>query len=100
MSSDEALLTIEEFAAALHRTITPRTVRTMIHQGEINAVRLGKRYYMTREELKRFTTTCHVNANRPGSSNAKTMAHGSSSTEDSRSGQALVMDFMRQRKKS
>lgn len=63
MSSDEALLTVEEFAAALHRTVTPRTVRTLIRQGEVNAVRLGKRFYMTHDELKRFTSTCPANEN-------------------------------------
>ncbi|WP_158524526.1 helix-turn-helix domain-containing protein [Phaeobacter gallaeciensis] len=100
MRADEAFLTVEDFAAALHRTISSRTVRTMIHDGQINATKIGQRFYMTREELARFVSTCHANANRPDFSSAKTMALGSSSTEDSRSGQVLVTDFIRKQKKS
>lgn len=65
---------MEEFAAALHHTITSRTVRTIIHLGEVNAVRLGKCYFMTHDELERLTSICPVNANHPASSSAKSLA--------------------------
>ncbi|THH36208.1 DNA-binding protein [Aliishimia ponticola] len=99
MNGEEALLTIDDFAAALHSTVKPRTVRTMIHLGQINATKIGQRYYMTRDELRRFISQCQENANQPGCSNARTTAPGSFSTKGGKSGQAMVMDFMRQQKK-
>ncbi|PCH75196.1 MAG: hypothetical protein COC12_01585 [Rhodobacteraceae bacterium] len=92
------LMTVEEFASSLHETVTTRTVRTLIHQGKINAVKLGKRYYLTHEELERFASTCPANASQPDSFKEKTMARGLSSTEAGKSGQATVMDFVAKQK--
>lgn len=99
MQSKAKLLTVEEFADALHPTVSSRTVRTLIHEGKINAVRFGERYYLSKGELDRVISECQEDAKQPGFSNAKTMARGLSSTEANKSELVLVKDFIETQKK-
>ena len=93
-----ALLTVEETAMRIHPSISANFVRSSIRKGEIAAIRLGRRYYITECEVERFLT-CRANANQPASTSAKMMAHGSSLTAANTSGLDLVTDFMTKQQK-
>lgn len=99
MKYKSKLLTVEEFADALHATVSSRTVRTLIHQGKIKAVRLGKRYYLSKGELERVVSECQEDEKQQDSSSEKTMERGLSSMEANKSELVLVKDFIETQKK-
>ncbi|OSP53438.1 hypothetical protein BV911_17965 [Pseudoruegeria sp. SK021] len=95
-----AFVTPAEAASMLHHTVSRRTVMTLIHQGELNHVKFGKRYYLSRAEVERFISECPANANQHALFSDATMAHGSSSMAENTSGQDLVRDFVMKQSRS
>ena len=83
-----ALMTVEEAAAALHATVTVAAIRAAIREKRLAAVRLGRRYYISEKDLRRFAS-CPAPASPRVSGGAKT-AHGSSSTVGGSTGQATA----------
>jgi hypothetical protein len=95
--SQVGLLTVEEAAAFIHETASPSMIRAAINHGQLQAVRLGRRFYVHEAEIRRFIG-CPANESPPASTGAKTMGPGSSSTADGKSGLALVTDFVTRQK--
>jgi excisionase family DNA binding protein len=87
--ADARLLTVEEAAAELHATVTVRAIRDAIRSGALAATRIGRRYYVTPEALRRFAR-CPAPASRPGSTSAPIAANGSSATMARPYGQVLA----------
>jgi excisionase family DNA binding protein len=83
------LLTVEEAAAALHATVTVACIRAAIRNGRLPAARIGRRYYVTRDALRRFAR-CPSPANPQDSTSVPTAANGSSATATRPYGQALA----------
>lgn len=83
------LLTVQEAAAALHRTVTVAAIRKAIHAGLLPASRIGKRYYVMEQELEAFA--CRALANPPASTSEKTNSNGSSVTETTRFGRDMAV---------
>ncbi|WP_164887603.1 helix-turn-helix domain-containing protein [Paenirhodobacter populi] len=84
------LLTIEEAAAELHRDIPRAALHKARREGRLWAVKIGKRFYTTRQALLEFLQ-CPVIENQPGCISAPTKSNGSSATETSRFGQDLAL---------
>jgi excisionase family DNA binding protein len=51
---DTTLLTLPEAAARLHRTATVYFVRTLIADGEMPYVRVGKRFFVTSADVDKW----------------------------------------------
>ena len=92
------LLTVEEAAQRIHQTVRPNTIRAAIHRGQISAMKIGRRYYISEIEIERFIQ-CQDIANPPAFTNAKTTALGSSSTAENRYGQDLLENFVQKQRK-
>ena len=92
------LLTVDEAATRIHKSVRPSTIRAAIKRNELTAIKIGRRLYVKEVELERFLE-CQENVNLQGCTNAKTMARGSSSTTESKSGLAMVTDFVTKQKR-
>jgi excisionase family DNA binding protein len=93
------LYTVKEAAAAIHPSVSTNTVYAAIRSGALAAMKIGARYYVHEEEVRRFIS-CPDQENRPASSNGRTMGRGSSSTAVGKSGLAMVTDFVMKQKLS
>jgi excisionase family DNA binding protein len=86
---ESRLLTVEEAAKALHATVKVSAIRAAIREGRLASVRIGRRYYVTPEALRRFAK-CRVVESRPACGVDPTPETGSSSTEAASTGRALA----------
>ena len=82
------LLTVEEAAANLNAAVRVAAIRQAIREGRLDAVKIGKRYFVSPDALRRFAK-CRARASQPASGNEKT-ASGSSSTVASNTGPAAL----------
>ncbi|MFO1209720.1 MAG: helix-turn-helix domain-containing protein [Amaricoccus sp.] len=82
------LLTVEEAAAAIHATVKVTAIYRAIREGRLTASRIGKRFYVSESDLRRFTK-CRAPAS-PPASGKEAMAPGSSSTPVVSIGQAAA----------
>lgn len=57
------LLTLEEAAARLSAEIGATTLRAAVRAGRLAAIRIGGRYFVTRDDLDAWVETCRVRAN-------------------------------------
>lgn len=53
MGGEIELLKVEDLAKALHCNM--ETIRRYIRQGKLKAQKIGRRYYVSRDNLKTFT---------------------------------------------
>lgn len=51
-STSDRVYTVQETAARVHETVKVSTVRRAIRRGELAAVKLGKRYYITESAIR------------------------------------------------
>ena len=84
------LLTLEDAAATLPATITVSTLRGLIRKGDLPYRKIGRRLYLTLEDLRRLTE-CPANDFRPGSINDPTRANLSSEMVISHGGRAAAL---------
>lgn len=89
------LLTVEEIAAEVHETMKVSTVRKAIRDKHLKAEKRGRRYYATREDVRKWMT-CPVPKSPPASTNAPTPANGSSGMEAKCSAQARAEAMARE----
>ena len=59
----DALLSVREVADALG--VNPETIRRLIHDGRLDAIRVGRVLRIDRAELDRFIASQRVRPNRP-----------------------------------
>ena len=59
----DALLSVREVADALG--VHPETIRRLIHDGRLDAIRVGRVLRIDRSELDRFIASQRVRPNRP-----------------------------------
>jgi len=59
----DALLSVREVADALG--VHPETIRRLIHDGRLDAIRVGRVLRIDRAELDRFVASQRVRPNRP-----------------------------------
>ena len=59
----DALLSVREVADALG--VHPETIRRLIHDGRLDAIRVGRVLRIGRPELDRFVASQRVRPNRP-----------------------------------
>ncbi len=59
----DALLSVREVADALG--VHPETIRRLIHDGRLDAIRVGRVLRIGRAELDRFVASQRVRPNRP-----------------------------------
>lgn len=59
----DALLSVREVADALG--VHPETIRRLIHDGRLDAIRIGRVLRIRRVELDRFLESQRVRPNRP-----------------------------------
>jgi len=59
----DALLSVREVADALG--VHPETIRRLIHDGRLDAIRIGRVLRVRRAELDRFLESQRVRPNRP-----------------------------------
>lgn len=59
----DALLSVREVADALG--VHPETIRRLIHDGRLEAIRVGRVLRIARAELDRFVASQRVRPNRP-----------------------------------
>ena len=88
VARETRLLTVEEAAASLNAAVKVAAIRQAIREGRLDAVKIGKRYFVTPDDLGRFAK-CPARASRPASGSGKT-ASGSSSTAASSTGPAAL----------
>lgn len=84
-----ALMTVEEAATALHSKVKVSAIRQAIRDGRLDATRIGKRYFVTPEALRRFAR-CPVPASRPASGKGATVVGLSLTAGSSSPAEALL----------
>ena len=84
------LLTVEEAAAYIHSTVRVHTIYSAISSGSLSATKIGRRYYINSEEIKRFIN-CPDHENQPDYTSAKMTERGSSLMAESITGQDMAM---------
>jgi hypothetical protein len=85
-----ALLTLEDAAELLPAEMTVGTLRGLIRRGVLPKRKLGKRLWLTPDDLMRLTE-CPASASPRGSTSAPTPANSSSETATLPGGQAAAL---------
>ncbi|MBF9059553.1 helix-turn-helix domain-containing protein [Rhodobacterales bacterium HKCCSP123] len=95
---ERRLFSISEAAAHIHPDIKEATVRRLIRNHEIRAVKISRSYYVPVDELERYLT-CLEKGNPQDSIKDETTAHGSYLMAENKSGPDMVRAFLEKQKK-
>ncbi|MEM0988561.1 MAG: helix-turn-helix domain-containing protein [Pseudomonadota bacterium] len=75
------MMTVKEAAAALHVSVSKKSIYAAIRENRLEALMIGGRYLISPEALERFA--CHGKRNRRASTKGQMTAAGSSATAPS-----------------
>lgn len=96
--SESGLLSALEAAEYIHPIVKEATIKRLIREGQLSAVKVGRSYLVSVEEVERYLE-CQGKGSQQDSINEKTTARGSSSMADGTSGLDMVKVFLEKRKK-